>query len=48
MVKLQFESNKQYKITLPKSLIEAIGWKKGDRLVITLKEDGLLVMKDGH
>lgn len=45
MVKLQFDRNQQYKITLPKALIEAKGWKKGDRIRIGLDGDGNLVLK---
>ena len=45
MVLLQFDQNKQYKLTLPKALIEAKGWKKGDRIKIELDKDGNLVLK---
>lgn len=44
MVKLQYDSNKQYKLTLPKALIEAKGWKKGDFIDIKLNEQGNLVI----
>ena len=33
MTKLQFDE-KQYKLTLPKKILEAIGWKKGDEIVL--------------
>jgi len=45
MVKLQFDRNAQYKITLPKALIEAKGWKKGDRVTITLDAKGDIILK---
>lgn len=45
MVKLQFDLNKQYKITLPKALVEAKGWKKGIEVKIELDEHGNLVLK---
>ena len=45
MVKLQYDNNKQYKITLPKALIEAKGWKKGEKLKIELDKEGNLTLK---
>lgn len=45
MVRLQFDQNKQYKLTLPKALIDAKGWKKGDYIKIELDKDGNLVLK---
>ncbi|MBD3313989.1 hypothetical protein GF345_06105 [Candidatus Woesearchaeota archaeon] len=44
MVKLQFDRNKQYKITLPKALVEAKGWEKGDRINVSLDSKGDLVL----
>jgi len=44
MVKLQYDLNKQFKITLPKSLILAKAWKKGDELDVILDKDGNLVL----
>ena len=43
MVKLQFDS-KQYKVTLPKAIIEAKGWAKGNNLKVILNEKGELVL----
>lgn len=43
MVKLQFDS-KQYKVTLPKAIIEAKGWAKGNNLKVILNERGELVL----
>lgn len=45
MVKLQFDSNKQYKITLPKALIDAKGWEKGTKIKIILDEKGNIILK---
>ena len=45
MIKLQFVNGKQYKITLPKSIVEAKGWKKGDELKIVLDDKGNLIIK---
>lgn len=45
MIRLQFDQNKQYKITLPKAIIEAKGWKKGDKLKVELDKEGNLVLK---
>ena len=45
MVKLQHDKNDQYKITLPKSLIEAKGWKKGDPIKVVLDDEGNIVLK---
>jgi bifunctional DNA-binding transcriptional regulator/antitoxin component of YhaV-PrlF toxin-antitoxin module len=44
MVKLQFDLNKQYKITLPKAIIEAKGWKKGDKVRISLDDKGNIIL----
>ncbi|MBN2454207.1 AbrB/MazE/SpoVT family DNA-binding domain-containing protein [Candidatus Woesearchaeota archaeon] len=45
MVKLQFDSNEQFKITLPKPIVLAKKWKKGDELVIELDERGDLLLR---
>ena len=45
LVKLQFDNNKQYKITLPKALIDAKGWKKGSEVKIELDSEGNIVLK---
>jgi len=45
MVKLQFDNNKQFKITLPKAIIDAKGWKKGDPIKIQLDSQGNLLLK---
>ena len=45
MVKLQFDNNKQYKLTLPKALIDAKGWKKGSEIKIALDKEGNIILK---
>lgn len=45
MVKLQYDNNKQYKVTLPKALIEAKGWEKGTELLVVLDDKGNIVLK---
>jgi bifunctional DNA-binding transcriptional regulator/antitoxin component of YhaV-PrlF toxin-antitoxin module len=45
VVKLQHDSNQQYKITLPKALIDAIGWKKGTGIKVELDSEGNIVLK---
>ena len=44
MVKLQFDNNQQFKITLPKQIILAKGWKKGDTLNIQLDDKGNIIL----
>jgi bifunctional DNA-binding transcriptional regulator/antitoxin component of YhaV-PrlF toxin-antitoxin module len=44
MVKLQYDANGQYKITLPKALIEAIRWKRGDKISIILDQKGNITL----
>ena len=44
MVKLQFANKKQYKITLPKQIVEAKGWKKGDEIKVRINNKGELVL----
>jgi len=45
VVKLQFDNNKQYKITLPKALVDAKGWEKGSEIKIELDDSGNIVLK---
>ena len=45
MAKLQFDE-KQYKLTLPKKLLEAIGWRKGDQIAIELSSAGIIILKN--
>jgi len=44
MVKLQFDNNQQFKITLPKPIILAKGWKKGDEVNIQLDDRGNIIL----
>ena len=44
MHKLQKDTNNQYKITLPKQIMEAKGWSKGDSIRITFDDKGNLVL----
>ena len=46
MVKLQYDSNKQFKITLPRQLVLAKGWKKGQKLYFELDGVGDIVIKN--
>lgn len=48
MVKLQFDSNKQFKITLPKQILLAKGWKKGDNILIELDNKGDIILRRGE
>ncbi len=43
--KLQFPNGKQFMTTLPKALIDAKGWKKGDILEFILDNDGNIVLR---
>ena len=45
MVRIQLDANGQYKITLPKQIVLAKNWKKGDRIRILITGDGDLVLK---
>jgi len=44
MVKLQFDNNQQFKITLPKPICTAKGWKKGDIIDISLDDKGNIIL----
>lgn len=44
-MKLQFDKNNQYKLTLPKVLLEAKGWKKGDEIEIRLDDKGNMLLR---
>ena len=45
---LQFPNEKQYTVTIPKSLVEAKGWKKGDKILFYFDEKSRLVMDRGE
>jgi len=45
MVRLQYDSNKQFKITLPKQIALAKKWKKGDKLVFEIDDKGNIIIK---
>ena len=45
--KLQFPNKKQYTVTIPKSLVEAKGWQKGDTVEFFFDEKGRLVLERG-
>ncbi len=45
MVKLQHDSNGQFKITLPKQIVLAKRWKKGEVLYFELDDKGDLVVR---
>jgi len=42
---LQFPNEQQFMITLPKGLVLAKGWKKGDRLEFIIDNKGDIVVK---
>ncbi len=44
MVKLQFPNRKQYMLTLPKKLVEAIGWEMGDEIRVRINDNGNIVL----
>ena len=46
MVKLQFDNNKQFKVTLPKQVLLALNWKKGDEIKIELVEGNLILKRN--
>ncbi|MBI2576639.1 AbrB/MazE/SpoVT family DNA-binding domain-containing protein [Candidatus Woesearchaeota archaeon] len=41
-------NNSQYKITIPKELAEAKGWKKSTRLRFIETPDGSIILKEMH
>lgn len=43
--KLQYPNKKQYTITIPKSLVAAKGWKKGDDLEFVLDDKGNIILR---
>lgn len=45
MVKLQFDG-RQFKLTLPKQLLDALGWKKGDEVLVELELSGGIVLRN--
>jgi len=42
---LQFPNNKQFIITIPKGIVLAKGWKKGDKLEFLIDNKGEIVIK---
>lgn len=47
-MKLQLDKNEQFKLTLPKQIILAKGWKKGDKIAIVIDESGNLILKNSE
>ncbi len=45
MGKLQYDE-RQFKLTLPKKLLEALGWKKGDKIIIQLGSQGEIILNN--
>jgi bifunctional DNA-binding transcriptional regulator/antitoxin component of YhaV-PrlF toxin-antitoxin module len=45
MVKLQYDQNKQFKITLPKPIVLAKQWLKGDELEVIINSQGDIVLR---
>jgi bifunctional DNA-binding transcriptional regulator/antitoxin component of YhaV-PrlF toxin-antitoxin module len=45
-MKLQKSKNNQYYITLPKLMVEAKGWKKGQELKIEFNHKGEFILKE--
>ena len=43
--RLQFPNKKQYTVTIPKSLVAAKGWKKGDDLEFVLDDKGQIILR---
>lgn len=47
MVRLQFhEKNRQYVLTIPKAMVEAKKWKRGQELVFVFNERGNLELEE--
>jgi len=42
---LQFPNDKQFMVTLPKGLVLAKGWKKGDTLEFVIDNHGEIIVK---
>ena len=42
---IQFPNKKQYIVTIPKGLVLAKGWKKGDKLEFVIDKSGNIVMR---
>jgi bifunctional DNA-binding transcriptional regulator/antitoxin component of YhaV-PrlF toxin-antitoxin module len=43
--KLQYPNKKQYIITIPKSLVLAKGWKKGNMLEFVINNKGEIIVR---
>jgi bifunctional DNA-binding transcriptional regulator/antitoxin component of YhaV-PrlF toxin-antitoxin module len=42
---LQYPNSKQYIVTVPKGLVLAKGWKKGDKIEFVIDKSGNIVMR---
>ena len=42
---LQYPNKKQFIVTIPKGLVLAKGWKRGDRLEFVLNNKGEIIMR---
>ena len=45
MVRIQCDANGQFKVTLPKQIVMAKGWKKGDKLKVELTDKADILLK---
>jgi len=45
-MKLQEQKNGQKMVTVPRDLAKAMGWKKGDRLEFSVKNDSTLEISE--
>ncbi len=45
IAKLQYPNQKQFIITIPKSIVDAKEWKKGDRIEFLIDEKGNILIK---
>jgi AbrB family looped-hinge helix DNA binding protein len=42
-MKLSLTPNRSYKITIPKKIVEALQWKNGDDIIITIEKKHLIL-----
>jgi bifunctional DNA-binding transcriptional regulator/antitoxin component of YhaV-PrlF toxin-antitoxin module len=45
-MKIQQNARGQYTVTLPKPLVEALGWHKGKELAVDIMERGKIMLRE--
>lgn len=43
---VQYDQQKNAYVLLPQEMLDSLGWKEGDQLIFTIKDDHIILHKD--